>query len=107
MDVAAEGLQLIEAAESPIAVTPRGESIAVWASGSSFGQATTIEASSRIGAEPWGEPTVVDTSPVKPQYGAPDLGLALAPSGEAVAIWRSFDGSGWVVKAITRPAAAG
>jgi hypothetical protein len=107
VNVAAEGLQLIEAAETPIVVTPGGESIAVWASGSSFGQATTIEAASKTPAQSWSEPTVVDASPVKPNYGSPDLGLALASSGEAVAVWRSFDGSNWVIEAATRPAATG
>lgn len=107
VSVAAEGLLVPVSSESPIAVTPGGESVAIWASGSSFGQATTIEASSRAPAQPWNEPTVVDASPVKPSYGAPDLRLALAPSGEAVALWRSFDGSGWVIKTATRPAANG
>jgi hypothetical protein len=105
VSVAAEGLQLPVVAESPIAVTGAGESIAVWVSGSAFAEGTTIQSSSRRRGQPWSEPTEVSTSPAGPLYGAPGLQLALAPSGGAFAVWRCFDGTRWVIKAATRPAA--
>lgn len=103
--VAAEGLQLPGLTESPIAVTPEGESIALYVSSSQTGAETTIQSSSRRDRQPWSEPTEVSTFPPGPLYGAPDLQLALAPDGEAFAIWRSFNGGRWVIEAATRSAA--
>jgi hypothetical protein len=103
VSVAAEGLHLPALSESPIAVTRGGESIAVWASGA-IGEGTTIQSSSRRRPQAWSEPTKVSTSPAGPQYGAPDLHLALAPNGKAFAIWRCFNGTRWVIRAATRPA---
>jgi hypothetical protein len=103
--VAAEGLQLPGLSESPIAVTRGGESIALWAADSSSGEGTTILSSSRRRRQPWSEPTQVSTSPPGSRSRAPDLQLALAPDGRAFAIWRTFNGNRWVIKAATRPAA--
>jgi hypothetical protein len=105
VSVAAEGLQLPVVAESPIAVTGAGESIAAWVSGSGVGEGTTIRSSSRRRGQTWSEPTEVSTFPPGPLYGAPGLQLAIAPDGEAFAVWRCFDGTRWVIKAATRPAA--
>jgi hypothetical protein len=105
INVADEGLQLPNPSESPIAVTPQGESIAVWVAESPSEKKTTIESSSRRRGQLWSEPAKISTSPAGPLYGAPGLRLALAPDGEAFAVWRCFDGSRWVIKAVTRPAA--
>lgn len=103
-NVAAEGLQIPSVSESPIAVTRDGESIALWATDRPAG-GTTIHSTSRRRPQPWTEPTEVFTCPPGSQYGGPDLQLALAPDGKAFAIWRCFNGSRWVIKAATRPAA--
>jgi hypothetical protein len=105
VSLSGEGLQMPVAAESRLAVAGAGESIAVWVPGSASGEGTTIEASSRPSGQPWSEPTAISTTPAGPLYGAPDLDLTVAPSGEAFAVWRCFDGSGWVIKTATRPAA--
>ncbi|MGN6254940.1 MAG: hypothetical protein ACTHO8_08170 [Solirubrobacterales bacterium] len=102
--VAAEGLQLPALSESSIAATREAELIAVWAYGS-IGERTAIRSSSRRRGQPWSEPTEVFTCPAAPLYGAPAPQLAIAPSGETSAVWRCFDGTRWVIKAATRPAA--
>jgi hypothetical protein len=61
--VAAEGLHLPGLSESPIAVTPQGESIALWVSDPSPGDRTTIQSASRRRGQPWSEPTPVTTFP--------------------------------------------
>jgi len=99
--VAAEGLQLPTLSESSIAVTPQGESIAVWISDPSTGERTTIQSASRRRDQPWTSPTEVFTFPPGPLYGAPDLQLALAPNRKAFAVWRTFNGTRWVIKAAT------
>lgn len=103
--VAAEGLPLPGVEKSPIAVTRAGESIAVWEADDSSGEGTTILSSSRRRRQAWSEPTRVSTSPPGPLSGAYDLQLALAPDGKAFAVWWSFNGTRWVIKAATRPAA--
>jgi hypothetical protein len=103
--VAAEGLPLFGMSESPIAVTRAGESIAVWVADRLSGEATTILSASRPRRQAWSEPTQVFTSPPRPLSGAYDLQLALAPDGKAFAVWWSFNGTRWVIKAATRPAA--
>lgn len=105
--VAAEGLPLFGMSEPPIAVTRGGESIAVWVADRLSGEATTILSSSRRRRQAWSEPTQVFTSPPGPLSGAYDLQLALAPDGEAFAVWWCFDGARWVIKAAARrPAGA-
>lgn len=101
--VAAEGLQIF--GMSDIAVTRAGESIAVWMVDRLSGEATTILSASRPRRQAWSEPTQVFTSPPGPLSGAYDLQLALAPDGKAFAVWWSFNGTRWVIKAATRPAA--
>lgn len=91
--------------ESPIAVTPQGESIAIWMADTSREEPTTVLSSSRRRGQPWTAPTAISTSPAGPLYGASDLRLAIAPSGEAVAVWRSFNGTRWVIRSATRPPA--
>lgn len=105
VSVANQGLQLTFVSESPIAVTPQGESIAIWMADTSPEEPTTVLSSSRRRGQPWTAPTAISTSPVGPLYGASDLRLAIAPSGEAVAVWRSFNGTRWVIRSATRRAA--
>lgn len=103
--LAAEGLQVPPAGESKLAISGAGESIAVWSSGGSVGEERVVQAWTRPRGGPWSEPTKVFTAPPGPTFGAPDLQVAVAPSGEAFAVWRCFDGSEWVIKAATRPPA--
>jgi len=99
---AAEGLQLTSPSESPIAVTRRGESIALWIGEGPLGERTTLLSSSRRRPQAWSEPQRVPTSPCGQLYGAPNLALALAPNGKAFAAWRCFNGTRWVLKSASR-----
>lgn len=87
-------------------VTAAGESIAAW---STFGASggLTIHASSQPPGQPWTASTEIFTGPTARLYGAPDLQLAVAPSGEAFSIWRCFDGSKFVIKTASRPPSDG
>lgn len=105
VSLAAEGLQLPRDAQPEIAVTDGGESIAAWASGGESGERGAIQTSSKPRGQPWSSPTDISTSPPAPMFGAADIQIAVAPSGEAFALWRSYDGTGWVIRASTRPAA--
>ncbi|HYQ79248.1 MAG TPA: hypothetical protein VEP91_09120 [Solirubrobacterales bacterium] len=82
--VAAEGLQIPYLSESPIEVTPQGESIALWLSDPSTGERMTIQSASRPPGQPWSEPTQVAAFPPGARYGASDLQLALAPKRQSV-----------------------
>ena len=103
--VAAEGLPLPGVEYSPIAVTRAGESIAVWVADGTNGEGTAILSASRRRRQVWSEPTQVIASPPGPLSGAYGLQLALASDGKAFAVWWSFSGTRWVIKAATRPAA--
>jgi hypothetical protein len=101
--LAAEGLQLPFPSASQIAVTRQGESIALWVADGPRGKQTTILSSSRRRPQPWSEPQQLPISRCGQLYSAP--ALALAPNGKAFAVWRCFNGTRWVIKAATRPAA--
>jgi len=100
--LAAEGLQLPSSSESSIAVTQAGEAVALWVADGPLGKRTTIVSSSRRRPHPWTEPQPVSTSRCGQLYGR--IPLALAPDGEAFAVWRCFNGNRWVLKSATRPA---
>jgi hypothetical protein len=106
VSLAAEGLRLPDEAYPEIAVSDEGEAIAAWASGGERGERTIIQASSRPRGGSWSAPTNISGSPPAPTYGTADLELAVAPDGEAFALWRSYDGSRWVIRAATRPPAS-
>lgn len=101
--LAAEGLQIPQGGEPLIAVTPAGESIAVWQTGDQPGKASLIEEASKPLGGYWSEPTAIFTAPAGPRVGG--LRLAVAPTGEAFALWQAYDGSRRVVMAATRPTA--
>jgi hypothetical protein len=105
VSLAAEGLRLPDEAYPEIAVSDRGEAIAAWASGGERGQRTIIQASSRPRGGSWRAPTNISGSPPAPMFGTADLKVAVAPGGEAFAIWRSYDGRGWVIRTASRPPA--
>jgi hypothetical protein len=105
VSLAAEGLQLPRDAYPKITVTEGGESIAVWASRTVVGEGATIQASSKAPGLPWTAPTNLEVAPPPDLSGESDPVIAVTPSGEAVAIWRSYTGTEWVVKAATRTAA--
>ena len=85
-----------------IAVTGSGEWIAVWASPGPAPGETVIQASSRPRGQPWGAPANLSSSPPAPLFGAFEPRIAIAPSGEAFAVWRCYDGTEWVIQAATR-----
>ncbi|HWC48163.1 MAG TPA: hypothetical protein VG448_04725 [Solirubrobacterales bacterium] len=87
-----------------IAVTGSGEWIAMWSSVGPEGE-TAIQASSRGLGQPWEAPVNVSGSPAARPSGSSDLRVAVAPSGEAFAVWRAYDGTRWVIEAATRPPA--
>lgn len=103
--LAGEGLQLPHSAYPQIAVTDSGETIAAWSSGGLFGEGTTIQEASKPRGHPWSEPTDISSPPAPPQGGTTDLQIAVTPSGEALAVWRSFNGTEWVIDAAARPPA--
>ena len=104
VDLTAEGLPMPVGWDSRFAVTGDGERIAVWASETSS-EATAIRASSKPRGGSWSQTDKVSTTPRAPLGGEADLELKLARSGEALAVWRCFDGREWVIKAATRPPA--
>lgn len=101
--LADEGLQLPRGAYPEVAVTDSGETIAVWSTGGLLGEGTTIEEASKPRGEPWSDPTDISSSPAPPQSGVPELQVAVTTGGEALAIWRSFNGTEWMTNAATRP----
>ena len=103
-NLAAEGLQLPPQSQATIAVTPQGESIALWIADGPLGKRTTILSSTRRRPQPWSDPQPVSTSHCGQLYGPP--ALALAPDGKATAVWRCFDGNRWVIEATSRPPVA-
>jgi hypothetical protein len=103
VSLTAEGLQLPSDAYPEIAVTAGGESIAVWASRTVVGEGATIQASSKAPGLPWSAPTNLAVAPPPHLSGDSDPVIAVTPSGEAVVIWRSYNGTEWVIEAATRP----
>jgi hypothetical protein len=102
--VATEGLHLPGLYESPIAVTPQGEWIALWITDPAPGERTTIQSATKRRGKRWSEPTRVFTFPPGGLQGGPELQPALGADGEAFVVWRSFNGGRWVIEAATRPA---
>lgn len=98
----AEGLQLPSGAYPEMAVTDAGETVAVWTTDGPAGKGPTIQEAREPRGRPWSEPTNIATSPARRRSGLSDLQIAVAPSGEALAIWRSFNGTQWVIEAVSR-----
>jgi hypothetical protein len=85
-----------------IAVTGRGEWIAVWRSAASGPRGSTIQASSKARGQAWGAPATLSGSPAAPISRASEPSLAVTPGGEAFAAWRAYNGSRWVIEAAVR-----
>jgi len=85
-----------------IAVTRSGEWIAVWATRNPVSGESIIQSSSHDRGQPWGPPVNLTSSPPAPLFGAFEPRIAIAPSGEAFAVWRCYDGANWVIQAATR-----
>jgi hypothetical protein len=100
-----EELQRPIEAALQLVVTETGEELAVWTGPATVEGGLAVRASSRSPGQPWSEPADISTSPSGRLSGDPHLRLAIAPSGEALAVWRCFDGRRWVVRAAARPAA--
>jgi hypothetical protein len=103
VSLAEEGLQLPKDAYPEMAVTGDGESIAVWQAGGLLGEGTIIQSAGKARGQPWSATTDISSSPPPPGFDvAADPKIAIAPRGEAFAVWRCFDGTEWVVQAATR-----
>ncbi|MFT3863727.1 MAG: hypothetical protein QM729_05585 [Solirubrobacterales bacterium] len=90
-----------DAASADLAVTPGGEAIAVW--WQKDGRRSVVRASSRPRGGHWSRP--VDLSVPGENAVAPRV--AIDPAGEAVAVWRRFDGAHGIVQAASRPRGGG
>jgi hypothetical protein len=97
-------LQLPRGVRPQLAVTNRGEWIAVWATEGFAPGRSRIQASSRRQGQPWSAPVDLSSSPAARPGGSTNLRLVVTPNGEAVAVWRCYNGTGWVIRAATRAA---
>ncbi len=90
-------------AEAPsFAEDAAGDAVAVWArfNGAETGSNSIVQAAARGAGGPWGSP--VDLS--LPGRNAELAQVGLDAAGEAVALWRRFDGFDFIVQAATRTA---
>jgi hypothetical protein len=91
-----------EARRPAVAVTKAGEWIAVWKSTAGAGAGgSIIQASSRRRGQPWEAPVTLSSPPATAPGRSSEPRIAVAPNGEAVAVWQEYDGTGWVVQAAT------
>jgi hypothetical protein len=88
--------------QAEIAVTGRGEWIAVWRSGGSAPRQSIIQVSSKRRGQAWGAPVTLSGSPGARISRASEPRLAVTPSGEAFVVWRAYNGSRWVIQAARR-----
>jgi PKD domain len=90
-----------DAGEPQVAVTPAGDAVAVWER--SDGAHSIIESASLpAGAGAWSMAEPLSA----PGQSAATAQIALDGRGDAVAVWRRFDGTRFIVEAATRPAGA-
>jgi hypothetical protein len=101
VNLAAAGLRIPQ--YPAFGVTGGGESIAVWAAGGYRGERERIQASSSRPGESWSAPEDLASWPPG-ELGVPEVQVAVAPSGEAFAVWRAHVGGRWVTEAARRPA---
>jgi hypothetical protein len=91
-----------ENAESPqVAIDSQGDATAVWRR--SNGTNEIIEGSTRPAGGAWRAPVALSLA--GDDADSPDV--AVDPQGNAVAVWRRFDGSNYIVEAALRPASSG
>jgi hypothetical protein len=86
-------------AEAPrLAVDAAGDAVAVWKRYD--GTDEIVEAASMTAGGSWGAPVPLSA----PGEGADSPGVAIDPAGDAVAVWRRYDGTDEIIQASTRPA---
>lgn len=91
----------VDAGLPRVAIDPSGSGVAVWLQ--TGGTATEVWASRLVAGGGWSAPERVGSAsggPVQPQ-------TAVDGGGNAVAVWKSFDGSRWTVRASRYQAGAG
>ena len=90
-----------EVSDAPqVAIGPGGEGpVAVWEGREDLGSYWTAHAASGIGAG-WGGSTAI--GPATADEETPQI--TIDDDGEAVAVWRHYDGTPWVIEAAAKPA---
>jgi hypothetical protein len=91
-----------EAFEPQVAFDARGDAFAVWESYAGYGSRAIVEAAFRPARGSWQAP--VKLSEVFQRV--KELRLAVDARGEAIAVWRRSDGSGWSAQAASGRAGA-
>jgi len=86
------------ASNPQVGVDASGAAVAVWER--SNGANTIIQSASRPAGGPWSAP--VDLSVAGQNASAPQI--AVEADGDAVAVWRRYDGAAYVIQAASRPA---
>ncbi len=87
-----------EASEAQVAVDGAGDAIAVWAR--SNGSSDVVQAAVKPAGEPWGKPVTLSEA----GQDASEPQVSVDPLGRAVAVWRRYNGSNYVVEAVEKPA---
>jgi hypothetical protein len=83
-----------------IAIDPAGAAVAVWRRRD--GRRSIVEAATRTAAGSWSGPVALSAA----GENAVAPGVAIDPAGEAVAIWKRFDGAHSIVQSSSRAAGA-
>jgi hypothetical protein len=96
-------LQLPKQMHTKLAVSDRGEWIAVWQSFGYAPRGSTVEASTRGRGQLWRAPVRLSGSRAAPEYGSQEQpSIAVAPNGEVFALWQFYNGTRWVIQGATR-----
>jgi len=87
-----------EASEPQVAMDPAGDAVVVWRqfNGSDY----IVQAAVKPAGEPWGKSVTLSEAGEE----ASEPQVAVNPAGDAVAVWRRFNGSDYVVQAALKPA---
>jgi hypothetical protein len=91
-----------DASEPQLAVDPAGDAVVVWSrfDGAETGSHSIVQAASRPAGGAWSMP--VDLSAAERNAEQPRA--AVDADGDAIAVWRRFDGSSFIVQSASRPA---
>ena len=87
-----------EASEPQVAMDPTGDAVVVWRqfNGSDY----VVQAAVKPAGEPWSTPATLSEAGQE----ASEPQVAMDPTGDAVVVWRQFNGSDYVVQAAVKPA---
>src|ERR1700733_1389193 len=81
-----------------VAVDSAGGAIVVWTRYN--GSKDVVQATLKPAGEPWGKPVTLSEAGEE----ASEPQVAMDPAGDAVVVWRQFNGSDYVVQAAVKPA---